>query len=139
MSPKDSLFVDTSGWAAPVIHSVARSSELEAFSRTLIRSGRTLVTTNYVLSELIALLTIRTYQSRSQNLALINRIQQKAQIVHIDEATDAEAWAMLQRYSDKEWSLVDAASFVVMRHMGITEAFTTDHHFEQAGFARVPA
>lgn len=46
---------------------------------------------------------------------------------------------MLERYADKDWSLVDAASFVVMRHMGITEAFTTDHHFAQAGSTRVPA
>lgn len=46
---------------------------------------------------------------------------------------------MLEQYTDKEWSLVDAASFVVMRRLGITEAFTTDHHFEQAGFIRVPA
>lgn len=139
MSPNDSLFVDTSGWAAPVIHNVTRSAELESFSRTLITGGRTLVTTNYILTELIALLTIRTQQRRAQNLAFINQIKQRAHVIHIDEATDAEAWAMLERYTDKEWSLVDAARFVVMRRMGISEAFTTDHHFEQAGFARVPA
>jgi predicted nucleic acid-binding protein len=35
------------------------------------------------------------------------------------------------------WSLVDCASFVVMRQQGIVEALTTDHHFEQAGFVRL--
>jgi uncharacterized protein len=36
--------------------------------------------------------------------------------------------------SDKDWSLTDCISFVVMKERGITEALTGDHHFEQAGF-----
>jgi uncharacterized protein len=35
---------------------------------------------------------------------------------------------------DKEWSLTDCISFIVMKDRGITEALTGDHHFEQAGF-----
>ena len=35
---------------------------------------------------------------------------------------------------DKEWSLVDCLSFVVMRDEGLTEVLTGDKHFEQAGF-----
>jgi hypothetical protein len=30
-----------------------------------------------------------------------------------------------------------ASSFVVMEEMSITEAFTQDHHFEQAGFVKL--
>src|SRR5260370_37702555 len=44
----------------------------------------------------------------------------------------------LQLYAsrpDKEWSLTDCISFVVMQQEGIREALTGDHHFEQAGFA----
>jgi uncharacterized protein len=35
---------------------------------------------------------------------------------------------------DKEWSLTDCLSFVVMQEANITESLTADHHFEQAGF-----
>jgi predicted nucleic acid-binding protein len=35
---------------------------------------------------------------------------------------------------DKEWSLTDCISFVVMADEGISEALTGDRHFEQAGF-----
>ena len=35
---------------------------------------------------------------------------------------------------DKEWSLVDRSSFIVMQESKITESLTNDHHFEQVGF-----
>lgn len=38
---------------------------------------------------------------------------------------------------DKEWSLTDAISFVVMQRQGVHDALTTDRHFEQVGFARL--
>ncbi|HZC79944.1 MAG TPA: hypothetical protein VE258_19470, partial [Ktedonobacterales bacterium] len=60
------------------------------------------------------------------------------EIVHIDHTLHAEAWALVKARPDKQWSLVDASSFVLMRQRGITEALTTDHHFEQAGFVRLP-
>jgi len=41
---------------------------------------------------------------------------------------------LFSRRGDKEWSLTDCTSFVVMQEEGLTEALTTDHHFEQAGF-----
>ena len=45
-----------------------------------------------------------------------------------------EAIALYASRLDKNWSLTDCISFVVMRDEGITQALTGDHHFEQAGF-----
>jgi predicted nucleic acid-binding protein len=45
--------------------------------------------------------------------------------------------SLLQSRLDKDWSLCDAVSFVLMQQRGVTEALTTDHHFEQAGFVRL--
>lgn len=35
---------------------------------------------------------------------------------------------------DKEWSLTDCISFIVMQDHSINDALTGDHHFVQAGF-----
>ena len=141
MNPSSgAIFVDTSGWADPILQNTPYFAQMRAFSQQLLASGRSVITTNYVLAELVALLTTRSHLSRDQVLLFLDGIMQMAQlqIVHVDPAQDADAWAMLHQNRDKDWSLVDAASFVVMRQMGINEAFTSDHHFAQAGFIRLP-
>jgi predicted nucleic acid-binding protein len=73
---------------------------------------------------------------RETAVKLINSIEmtKNIQIVEIDKEIYKEAWQVYSTYLDKDWSLTDCMSFVVMREKGITEAFTTDKHFEQAGF-----
>lgn len=61
------------------------------------------------------------------------------EILHIDTELDAATWSLLKARMDKEWSVVDASSFVIMKRNGITEALTSDHHFVQAGFVRLPS
>lgn len=56
------------------------------------------------------------------------------QVVSITDELYMESFAMYRSRLDKEWGLVDCMSFVVMERMGIQEALTSDHHFEQAGF-----
>lgn len=45
-----------------------------------------------------------------------------------------EALQLYASRQDKRWGLTDCISFVVMNEIGLTDALTTDHHFEQAGF-----
>ena len=131
-------FADTSGWASAFINNDPyheKASELMALWR---QQNRQVVTTNYVLSELAVLLTrSRIGRERAMDYAKIIRSAPWVEIVHIDEALDAAAWRLLENRLDKVWSLVDAASFVVMQNRRITEALTTDKHFEQAGFIRL--
>jgi uncharacterized protein len=111
------------------------------YARQLHATQRQMVTTDDVLNELVALLSTDSRGiARPKLIQFVNQIRSSPSLhlVHIDESTWVEAWAMLEHMDDKTWSLVDASSFIVMRRLGIVEAFTGDHHFVQAGFVRVP-
>jgi predicted nucleic acid-binding protein len=45
-----------------------------------------------------------------------------------------EAMDLYRSRQDKEWSLMDCLSFIVMEREGLVDALTADQHFEQAGF-----
>ena len=132
------VFVDTSGWASFFVGTEPHYAKASTLMIQWHQQNRRIVTTNYVLSELIALFT-RFRVQRSIVLDYIKTICSVTwvEIIHIDEALDAAAWRLLAERLDKEWSLVDSASFVVMEKRGLTEALTTDQHFEQAGFVRL--
>jgi predicted nucleic acid-binding protein len=133
------VFADTSGWVSYFI----RTEPLHATARKLVSQwqadGTRVITTNYILTELVTILTNRFREPRLRLFAYADSIRTAlwVEIVHIDPALDTEAWNLLRARPDKEWSLVDCASFVVMQHRGNSEALTTDHHFEQAGFVRL--
>jgi predicted nucleic acid-binding protein len=133
------LFVDTSGWA----HYLDRKDPLNAVATSLVNKAlnqrRRLVTTNYIITELVVLLTSRYHLPRRQVVTAINTIKTDAsvEVIFIERAIDNAAWNLLETRLDKAWSLVDASSFVVMKQLGITEALTSDYHFTQAGFRRM--
>jgi predicted nucleic acid-binding protein len=130
---------DTSGWASladPLqpLHGLAAS-----IYRAVREQNRSIITTNYVLAELAALMTSPLRIERATIVGFVEDINASPQVevLHIDEMLDKEAWQLFASRLDKEWSLVDCSSFAIMQRRGITEALTTDHHFEQAGFVRL--
>jgi predicted nucleic acid-binding protein len=132
----DEIFADTSGRAAFFVrtepfHSLAQD-RMEEGSAGHLR----VVTTNYILAELVPLMTRPFRISRPQQIRILESIRSATwvEIVHVDPSLDAEAWTLFRQHADKNWSPVDCASFALMRRRGITEALTSDHHFEQAGF-----
>lgn len=61
------------------------------------------------------------------------------EVVWVTEDTAREAWAIFEKYNvDKHWSFTDCVSYVVMKQLGITEAFTFDRHFAQMSFVPRP-
>ena len=77
--------------------------------------------------------------SRQQQIQAIETIKavEWVKILHIDQTLADQAWEFLKMRDDKMWSLADCSSFVVMKQSRISQGFTTDHHFEQAGFVRL--
>jgi predicted nucleic acid-binding protein len=67
-------------------------------------------------------------------LSSLSRPTPKGKITPADPKLFDEGVKLFESRSDKEWSLTDCISFVVMQREGIAEALTGDHHFEQAGF-----
>ena len=134
-----SVFVDTSGWASVIHRQDPFHSEAERIYLAAFGSNRGLVTTDYVLSELTPLLGSHYKMARSTLLAAVDAILTDPHIAvqHTDSATFDAAWLLLKQRPDKEWSLVDGISFVVMQRLGLHEALTSDHHFEQAQYIRL--
>jgi predicted nucleic acid-binding protein len=63
-----------------------------------------------------------------EQLAAINRVADLA------PEEWSEAWAAYDRNEASGAGIVDQSSFVVMRRLGILQAFTNDAHFRAAGF-----
>lgn len=133
------VFADTSGWANFFIGTERHHVQAASLMVQWEQQKRGIVTTNYVMSELVALFTSPLNVSRSTVLRYIESIRSATwvEIVHIDPSLDAAAWKLLAERLDKKWSLVDCASFVVMEQRNLTDALTADRHFEQAGFVRL--
>ena len=133
------LFADTSGWASWLNRAEPYHALAVSFVSQTRAAGRRLITTNYVLAELVALLTSPLRMSRPQQIQFLAAIRSATwvEVIHIDVTLDTAAWNLWQSRPDKEWSLVDCASFALMQQRGLIEALTTDHHFEQSGFVRL--
>ena len=133
------IFADTAGWGNLVDPSQPYHELASQIYRSARQHGHTFITTNYVLTELVALLTNPLQIHRTAIIHFIGGVKASpyVQVIHIDPTVDTQAWKLLTQRTDKAWSLVDCASFVVMQRESITEALTTDHHFEQAGFIRL--
>jgi len=128
------MFLDTSGLlcyfnANESRHAVAAKTYDEARRR---------VFHNYVLAEFVALAHVRRLP-RQDSLAFTAALTQDTEVeMHwVDPPLHAEAMQLLETQLDKTYSLCDAVSFVLMRQLKITDALTTDRHFEQAGFRRL--
>lgn len=95
---------------------------------------RYLVTTEWVLLELANALAATSKRNMFQTTRQGLLTNSAVRIEPLSTTVHEEGIALYRSRPDKEWSLTDCISFVVMQRDGISEALTGDHHFEQAGF-----
>lgn len=58
----------------------------------------------------------------------------RARIIPVSQKLFDRGYELYASRKDKDWSLTDCISFIVMSDAGISDALTHDHHFEQTGF-----
>jgi predicted nucleic acid-binding protein len=138
---KHYLFVDTSGWIEVFKkrQSSQKNNEAKKIWGRILAEARPIVTTNYVITEFIGRGGKACNLTREELFKAVDQILKlpTIEIVHIGEQNHTAAITYLRGYLDKEWSLVDATSFNIMRHRGIVKAFATDYDFVQAGFEKL--
>lgn len=98
------------------------------------RGRRSLLTTEWVLTEVADLLCKGSARRYAVPLIRDLRGAANCEIIAFSGDIFEEALGFYDQHRDKQWSLIDCTSFLIMREHGITEALTGDHHFEQAGF-----
>jgi predicted nucleic acid-binding protein len=102
-----------------------------------VRSGAFVITTEAVCWEWLNAmsdLSTRSIAARGHE-----RIQNDARIEVIghSEGLSNAAVRLFTDRSDKDWSLTDCLSFIVMDRRNIRDALTADRHFGQAGLRAV--
>jgi len=132
-------FIDTSYLIAVEMADDQKHAAASRHWRDLLKTrSSTLVTSSYVLVEVVAYLNNRRLHSKAVELGnnLLN--SRSINLIHVDKELLYEAWGYFQKHKDKSYSLTDCISFVLMTRLEIVEALTFDKHFEQAGFMKLP-
>ena len=125
------VFADTSYYLALVNPVDPRHEMSVDLAEGLL--GRTFVT-EYVLVELGSALSRGS--DRLVYLDLLDKVQsdRATTIISASESLFRQGVALFAARPDKDWSLLDCISFVVMKQRRLKEPLTTDRHFVQAGF-----
>ena len=131
------VFVDTAALVAQInkrdsLHIQAISTNQELFLK-----GRKLITTMYVIDETVTEITGRIPHPNIVGFIEDIFSSEIFDVIHVTKKHETVAWNFYKERKDKLWSFTDCISFVIMKERGISEAFTSDHHFVQAGFTKL--
>lgn len=98
------------------------------------RHEEPIVTTAWVLTELADGLAVTSHRAAFSRLVARLQAEAENEIVPPTQELMARGIELYDARPDKQWSLTDCISFLVMQDRQITQALTGDRHFEQAGF-----
>jgi predicted nucleic acid-binding protein len=124
-------FLDTSFLLALVLADDAHHAAAVALQ---LQITGPLITTEYVLIELVDALAAEALRPRAIATVELLRSDPMVQIVPATSELMDAGLKLFAARPDKRWGLTDCISFTVMVRKGITDALTADRHFEQAGF-----
>lgn len=93
-----------------------------------------IITTDYVRVQTGGMLSRPEDRPAFLNLVRDLKSDPAVQIVPASKSLFRAGFELFARRTDKDGSFVDSISFVVMNERKLTDALTTDHHFQQAGF-----
>jgi len=127
------IFVDTSAFYALLDSSDRRHAEAARIWNRLLESTDAVFTHNYIVVETAALVQ-RRLGAKAVN-AFLEDILAVVGIHWIDEDLHGRAAGTFRAANRKSLSLVDCASFEVMRARVSRTAFAFDNDFETLGFA----
>jgi len=128
------MLIDTSG----LLCCVARGEGLHAAAVKFFDQAARRITHNYVLLEFVALAQARRRpREPALQFVLDATASSDLELVWVDEELHYCGMELLTSRLDKTYSLGNAVRFVLMQEQGITDALTTDRHFEQAGFRKL--
>ncbi len=133
------IFLDTGAWVALAVPGDPHAAEARRLYAEIARGAHgALVTTDFVLDEAVTLARMASDAPTAARLAETVLGSRSVTVVWIDRDQVVAAVDRLRRHADKRSSLTDCTSFEVMEQLRITDAFTFDHNFEEAGFTRRP-
>jgi hypothetical protein len=92
------------------------------------------VTTDYVLVETMNGLSGQSSRAVAHALVQQVRTAGEFEVIPASRRLMDAGMELFRTRLDKEWSLTDCISFVIMQERGLVDALTADHHFEQGGF-----
>jgi predicted nucleic acid-binding protein len=128
------IFIDTVGIVALLNKRDALHQRARRIFKGFEKSEDTLYTTDLVIYEVGNTLCASRFKSAVIKFARYFRQSPNAEILYTSESDLDIALKLYETHRDKDWGLVDCASFDRMRRLGIEKTFTHDKHFKQAGF-----
>jgi predicted nucleic acid-binding protein len=130
------VFIDSTAYFAFINdHDDNHATARRIFHRLARDPSAELYTTSFIVAEthVLILNRLRRQDIGSQFLRDVGR--SVTHRIHITEQTEREAERFIEQHPAHTYSLADATSFVVMRQLHITTAFSFDADFRDAGFA----
>ncbi len=126
------VFLDTVGLLALWDTADQWHMAADAAFRAMIARRRPVATTTFILLECGNTAARRPYRARIGTLR--RTLEQRQEVIEPTEDDWLQAWDAYDRSDAGQAGIVDQLSFIVMRRLGLNDAFTNDRHFQAAGF-----